>query len=306
MSETFDTTGNSSDLGDTDVVEQRSEMQKVEDSKVGEFFDSLDRELNDVTYEVTESEQATQQPETSNAQEEPAVPEETDVWDDDSNPYKKRYSDSSKEAIRLKEQYKEVEPFVPVLQAMKEDSGLVDHVRDYFEGGGKPAQTIQEKLELDEDFMFDANEAVSEPDSDSAKVMNAHVDSIVQQRIGQVLEGERSKAVAAKAAKTRKEEEAAFREKTGMGESEFKDMVAKAKSHKLTLDDIYYVLNRDKQAANIRESAQEEVLSQMRNVRNMPTSNSQANNVGETRTTEEQLFDSIFGNGSTENESLFG
>ena len=188
---------------------------------------------------------------------------------------------------------------------MKEDSGLVDHVRDYFEGGGKASQTIQQKLELDEDFMFDANDAVSEPDSDSAKVMNAHVDSIVQKRIGQVLDGEKEKAVSAKRNQRKREEESAFREKTGMNEDDFNSMVGEAKNHKLTLDDIYYVLNRDKNATAVRNSTQREMLNQMQNVRNMPTSNSQTNNIGETRNTEEQLFDSIFGQASAE-ESLFG
>tara|TARA_R110002020_G_scaffold130974_1_gene292847 strand:+ start:5565 stop:6479 length:915 start_codon:yes stop_codon:yes gene_type:complete len=304
MSEITETEGNSLELGETEVIDTPTVLEQSEDSKVDDFFDSLDKELNDVVYDTTQSEQATQPQEQSNAPVQ-AVSENTDVWDNDSNPYKKRYSDSSKEAIRLSEQYKEVEPFVPVLKAMKDDSGLVDHVRDYFESGGKASQTIQQKLELDEDFMFDANDAVSEPDSDSAKVMNAHVDSIVQQRIGQVLEGEKNKAMTAKKNQHKKEEESAFREKTGMSEEDFNTMVAEAKNHKLTLDDIYYVLNRDKNATAVRNSTQREMLEQMQNVRNMPTSNSQANNIGETRNTEEQLFDSIFGGTSTE-ESLFG
>ena len=304
MSEITEAEGNSLELGETEVIDTPSVLEQDQDSKVDDFFDSLDKELNDVVYETTESEQATQPQVQSNAPVQ-AVSENTVVWDNDSNPYKKRYSDSSKEAIRLSEQYKEVEPFVPVLKAMKDDSGLVDHVRDYFEGGGKASQTIQQKLELDEDFMFDANDAVSEPDSDSAKVMNAHVDSIVQQRIGQVLDGEKEKAMAAKRSQHKKEEESAFREKTGMSEEDFNSMVGEAKNHKLTLDDIYYVLNRDKNATAIRNSTQREVLEQMQNVRNMPTSNSQTNNIGETRNTEEQLFESIFGGTSTE-DSLFG
>ena len=293
MSEITETEGNSLELGETEVIDTPTVLEQSEDSKVDDFFDSLDKELNDVVYDTTQSEQATQPQEQSNAPVQ-AVSENTDVWDNDSNPYKKRYSE-----------LKNLKPFVPVLDAMKQVSRLVQHVRDYFESGGKASQTIQQKLELDEDFMFDANDAVSEPDSDSAKVMNAHVDSIVQQRIGQVLEGEKNKAMTAKKNQHKKEEESAFREKTGMSEEDFNTMVAEAKNHKLTLDDIYYVLNRDKNAAAVRNSTQREMLEQMQNVRNMPTSNSQANNIGETRNTEEQLFDSIFGGTSTE-ESLFG
>ena len=188
---------------------------------------------------------------------------------------------------------------------MKEDSGLVDHVRDYLENGGAPAKTIQEKLDLGEDFMYDANEAVSDPESDSAKVMNAHVDSIVKQRIGQVVETEKENAVAVKSAQIQRESESDFREKYEMGDDEFQSMLSEAKSHKISLEDIHYILNKDKNTANVRNSTQKEMLNQMKNVRTMPTSNSDANNIGETRNTEEQLFDSIFGDAGAE-ESLFG
>ena len=296
------TTSNS--LGDSPVFEPKTQEQVQNDSDVDDFFDSLDHQLNDVTYDVTESEQATQPEEQTTVQGNIGSEENTDVWETDGNPYKKRYSDSSKEAIRLAEQYKDVEPFVPVLEAMKNDSGLVDHVRDYLENGGSPAKTIQEKLDLDEDFMYDANEAVADPESDSAKLMNAHVDSIVQQRIEQVVNTEKEKAVAVKDSQTQKDSENKFRKEYNMGEEEFNSMLEQAKTHTISLEDIYYVLNKDKNAANVRNSTQQEMLSQMKNVRNMPTSNSQANNVGDSRTTEEQLFESIFGD--TTEESLFG
>tara|TARA_R100000808_G_scaffold20562_1_gene44446 strand:- start:5847 stop:6767 length:921 start_codon:yes stop_codon:yes gene_type:complete len=296
----------SNSLGDTPVIEPKTQEQIKNDSDVDNFFDQLDHELNDVVYDTTESEQATQQVEDVPQQPQAGSEENTDVWENDSNPYKKRYSDSSSEAVRLKEQYKEVEPFVPVLEAMKEDSGLVDHVRDYLENGGAPAKTIQEQLNLDEDFLYDANEAVSDPESDSAKVMNAHVDSIVNQRIKQVLESEQAKANSIKESQVQKESEAAFMEKHNMSQEDFQSMLAEAKTHKISLEDIYYVLNKDKTNANVRNSTQKEVLDQMKNVRNMPTSNSDANNVAETRTTEEQLFESIFGPDASAEESLFG
>ena len=299
----------SNSLEETPVIEPKTQQQVQDDSDVDDFFNQLDKQLNDVTYEdandVAKSEQATQPREQVTAPNDVGSDENTDVWENDSNPYKKRYSDSSSEAVRLKEQYKEVEPFVPVLEAMKNDSGLVDHVRDYLENGGTPAKTIKEKLNLDEDFMYDADEAVSNPDSDSAKVMNAHVDSIVQKMIGQVLDSEKQKANEVKDAQVQKEKENEFKEKYQMGDEEFNSMMERAKEHTISLEDIYYVLNKDKSAANVRNSTQEEMITQMRNVRNMPTSNSSTNSVDETRTTEEQLFDSIFGGDSTEN-SLFG
>jgi hypothetical protein len=120
----------------------------------------------------------------------------------DSTDWKKRYEDSSREAVRLSEQYKDVQPFVPVLEAMKNDSGLVDHVRNYLKNGGKPAKSIQEHLGLEEDFVFDAND-ITDPDSDSAKLMNAHVDKMVQGRVGQMLQAEKQRAQQVQQANTR-------------------------------------------------------------------------------------------------------
>ena len=116
-------------------------------------------------------------------------------WDSEDNPYKKRYSDSSREATRLQDDIKDLKPFVPVLEAMKNDSGLVEHVRNYLVDGGNRTKSVKEKLKLDEDFVFDGNEAVSDPDSDSAKVLNAQVDQLVQDRVGQVVHREKPQAV---------------------------------------------------------------------------------------------------------------
>ena len=108
-------------------------------------------------------------------------------WDTENNPYKKRYKDSSREAIKMNKQLRELKPFVPVLNAMKRDSGLVEHVRDYLKDGGKPSKNIKEKLNLSEDFVFDPNEAIENPDSESAQVMQAQIDSAVNNRVGDVL-----------------------------------------------------------------------------------------------------------------------
>ena len=62
------------------------------------------------------------------------------VQSEGSTDWKKRYTDSSREAVKLKEQMNELTPFVPVLEAMKNDSGLVNHVRDYLVKGGAPAK----------------------------------------------------------------------------------------------------------------------------------------------------------------------
>jgi hypothetical protein len=270
------------------------------------FFDNLENQVNggiiDETAEVTQQQTSGSEQVTHNSQN--VGSENVELPADNGTDWKKRYEDSSREAVRLQEQYKSVEPFVPVLQAMKNDSGLVDHVRDYLKGGGKPAQSIQEKLGLDEDFVFDPND-ITDPDSDSAKVMNAHVDSMVQQRVGQMLNTEKQRAMQMQQAQARSAEEQAFKQKNNLSEEQFVAFKEKAQKHIMTLDDVNYLLNRNQNNANVANSTKADMLNQMKNVRNMPTSASGANSQGRQRSESDEVFDLINGF-DNDVDNLFG
>jgi hypothetical protein len=185
----------------------------------------------------------------------------------------------------------ELKPFIPVLDAMKNDSGLVDHVRNYLTGGGKPSATIQDELGLKEDFVFDAHEAMSDGNSDSAKLMNAHVDRMVQSRVGQMIGAEKERAAKTQAEISRQGEEAEFRKAHKMTDEEYSGFVDSAKKHILTLEDIHYLLNKEKTAANTANSTKKDMLNQMKNVRNIPTSASGANSQG---SREQSIEDNVF------------
>ena len=134
---------------------------------------------------------------------------------------KKRYSDSSREAQRLKAQLNELQPFIPVLDAMKRDSGLVSHVRDYFDNGGAVPNNVQKRLKLDEDFQFDPDDMVKNPDSDSRKVFNTMVDGIVQKRATAILDNEKQKSIAMQNKIKAHNEAEKFREKHNMSKEDF-------------------------------------------------------------------------------------
>ena len=220
--------------------------------------------------------------------------------------WEQRYKDSTREAQKMHGELSDLKPFIPVLDAMKNDSGLVDHVRNYLTNGGKPSATIQDQLGLNEDFVFDASEAMSDPKSDSAKVMNAHVDRMVQGRVRQMIGAEKEQAAKTQAEITRKQEEATFREKHKMTDEEYNNFVGQAKQHVLTLEDIHYLLNKDKTAANTANSTKKDMLNQMKNVRNIPTSASGANSQGsKEQSMEDNVFDALKGvDGDLDN--LFG
>tara|TARA_R100001443_G_scaffold1969_4_gene6798 strand:+ start:3197 stop:4108 length:912 start_codon:yes stop_codon:yes gene_type:complete len=280
------------------------EAQSNEGSET--FFNDLEQQVNggiiDETAEVTQQEISGSEQVTHNTQS--VGSENVEPPTDNGTDWKKRYEDSSREAVKLSEQYRSVEPFVPVLEAMKNDSGLVDHVRDYLKNGGKPAQSVQERLGLDEDFVFDAND-ITDPDSDSAKVMNAHVDSMVQQRVGQMLNVEKQRAQKIQQSQARVAEERAFMQKNNMSEDQFNSFKEKAQQHVMTLDDVNYLLNRNQNNTNVANSTKAEMLNQMKNVRNMPTSASGANSQGQQRSQSDEVFDLINGF-DNDVDNLFG
>ena len=280
---------------------------QVEDQVFGSsdgFFEALEENVNGVITEDS-TEATRQEVGTEQVTQQETVGSDNVGWDDDGNPYKKRYQDSSREAVKLREQYKDVEPFVPVLEAMKNDSGLVEHVRDYLVNGGNTPKSVQEELSLDEDFIFDSQDAMTDPDSDSAKVLNAQVDKVVQQRVGQIVKAEKDNAVKIQQASQRKTIENDFREKKGMNDEQFASFKEKAQSHVLTLEDIDYLLNRDQANANVVQSTKNDMLSQMKNVRNIPTSASGANSQADEKTPDNAIFDGILGlDGDLDN--LFG
>ena len=262
------------------------------------FFGELEQQVNggvaDERFIATEETPQDTGPEQSATQNQPEGSINNVDWDSEDNPYKKRYSDSSREAQRLNEDVKDLKPFIPVLEAMKNDSGLVSHVRDYLVNGGAPTKTVQEKLNLPEDFVFDGNDAVTDPESDSAKVFNTQVDAVVNNKVGQILQAEKAKAaqVQQRAQMARNEQD--FRTKHKMSDDEYKGMVEKAKTHVLTLEDIHYLLNRDKVQGNIAKSTKQDMADQMKNVRNMPASASGANSQGNNeKNPDDSIFDAL-------------
>ena len=211
---------------------------------------------------------------------------------------RQRYADSSKEGKRLNGRLNELEPYVPIINAMKDDPNLVSHVRNYFEGGGQAPKNMKEQLKLDEDFVFDPDEAVSEPGSDSAKVLNATIDGVVQQRLNDTLGRQKTE-------NKRLSQESDFRQRFEMSEDEWGDFKTFAKNKTLTLDDIYYLKNRESRETNIAKDASTQVAQQMKNVNERPQSLATTGSQEVETSQDDQLFNSILGI-DKELESAFG
>ena len=249
-------------------------------SSTDAFFDTLESDVNSVVTQgnSTNTEQVTPQVEgssdTGNSGE-PAVEAKPDTdWE-------KRYSDSTREAQRLNAELTHLEPLKPLLEVMKKDPNLIPYIRDYLESGGKPDKTVQNKLKLDEDFIFDPHEAVTNPDSDSAKVMNTMVNKQVENRMKKHIGSERKRIQQAQIKAKVVQSEQDFKERHNLTDEQFNEFRDKAKDHRMTLDDAFYLVNRDKVQQNVANASKEDTLRQMKNVRDIPTTQAGSNNAGE-------------------------
>ena len=273
-------------IDDAERAEQ--EVAPIENDTVAEdFFSQLDKQvMGDVISQPIEEAQEQQ---TTSPEGNPEVEQESTQEVDN---LEKRYSDSSREAKRLNSQLKEIEPYMPLLNAMKEDPNLISHVRNYFEGGGSAPTSIKEQLGVDENFVFDYDEALSDPSSTSAKLFNATVDGVVQRRLGDFAKQQSMQSQKAS-------QEAAFKQKHDVSEEDYNDLMDYAKSHKLTLEDVYYLKNRDNRDAKIAEDARQEVANQMKNVRQMPTSVASVGNAQkEEKSMDDVVFDKLLSQGA--------
>jgi len=275
------------------------ESTNVQDSVMSptsdNFFEELDNQVNSGILEHSQPTSVnsgnTQTSPNAEVQNKESVSGEIDTL-------QKRYSDSSREAKKLNGQLKEIEPYMPILDAMREDPNLITHVRNYFEGGGQTPQTMTEKLNLNEDFQFDADDAFSQPDSDSAKVLGATIDGVVQRRLNNALQGQ--KVENQKLAK-----ETNFRQKHEMNDDQWSTFVDFAKSKSLELDDIYYLMNRKNRDEKIADNTRQEIHNKIKEVQQQPGTLATQGSTQVEQSADDSVFDTILGT-TNELEKAFG
>ncbi|MAH49888.1 hypothetical protein CMI37_28975 [Candidatus Pacearchaeota archaeon] len=201
----------------------------------------------------------------------------------------KRYKDSSREAVRLNQRNQELERGAPILDRMRQDPAVAEKIKNVINGTDIESGDMKKAFNLPEDFVFDADEAISTPTSDSAKVLNGLVDSQVQKRVSQF-----AQQYSDKMDKSREITEFVKRHK--MSRDEYKDFVNYAQSRPLSLDDIHTLMNLEKRDANIAENTRMEMKNQMENVRKKPASVASSGNVPQSeQTADEMVFEAIKG-----------
>jgi len=277
----------SEQVGNAQGAPESTSVQDAVMNGSGDFFETLDRQVNGGI--LDEPKQSTSVS-SGNTQSSPNVDVQAENQQD-VDVLQKRYSDSSREAKRLNGKLKELEPYMPILDAMREDPNLISHVRNYFEGGGQAPQSMNQQLNLGEDFVFDAEEAFAQPDSDSAKVMGATIDGIVQRRLNNVLKNQQAEN--AKMAR-----EAQFKEKMNMSDEQWKEFTEFAKSKSLELEDIYYLMNRKNRDAEIADTTRQQIQDKMKAVQGQPSTLATQGSVAVEKSQDDSVFDTILGSGN--------
>ena len=281
--------------GNSEQVVEEVMDTMVEDSNA-DFFDALETKVNGAIQDAP-AEQAVEQepvsdqvtPEVDSSSRE--VPQNPN-WEDESNPYKVRYSDSTREAQRMKAENDKLKPYESLIGVLEQDAELVDIVRGYLDKGTKP--DMKQSLDLGDDFVFDMDEAISDPNSKSAQVFNTIVDKRADRKAGDMISAERQKAQHAAQNRNMQSQTKQFVDANGMNKDEFSELSKWAQTHPLSWDDINFLKNRDKANAKIANNSKQQVLDQMKNVQSMPATASAAGgeNPGD-RDHNDSIFDLI-------------
>jgi hypothetical protein len=281
---------------ETGNASQEAPNSSNPESSSADFFAALDSEVNSGILDATDDSSLNF---TSADNKEDGVVRE--VQQEDVETLKKRYANSSSEGKRLNNRLKEIEPYLPILDEMRKDPNLVSHVKGYFEGGGQTPQSVTEKLELDEDFIFDPDEAVTDPKSDSAKVLNSTIDGVVQKRLNDQVQQQREDA------KVHSEIDA-FRDKHNMSMDEWLEFKEYADSKPLSLDDILYLRQKEAgvEKAEPRSASSSRRASQhTQSVQERPRSLASTGSANVEVSEEDDVFDAIMGL-DKQLESAFG
>jgi len=309
-------------LGDNSGGNPEAKADDIIDSVTGsstDFFDALDLEVNGLIQDKS-PEPSTQD---ASAPKEEVTPEkDSDSAEENgkNEQWEQRYRDSSKEATRLVEENKALNEgaenfnkYKSIIDVMEKDSNAVELMRQYLtrrqENPDSPV-SVQTALGLPDDVNVDWNEAIRDASSPSAKILGQVVDGMIQTRIGETLEMTKQQRQEAKAKSEQAKTNAEFRKANGLEDDEkYKEFVEQAKTHKMSAEDIHYVLNRKANEKKIAETARQDIMNQMSKVRDIPSSIGAATNSASDTTQggDDDVFNALKSlSGDDDIDSLFG
>jgi hypothetical protein len=242
---------------------EQLEVSQEQEFNVEDFFNQLDREVNGSIFDGPEF---TDNKETKGEESDEGESSSTDHEKELEN-LKKRYEDSSEEAKRLYRELAELkkyEDYIPIMEKLRSDPDLVEHIAQS-SGQTKRNLSIKESLGLGEDFVFDPDDAVGDPNSQSAKVLETIISKYANDAVSRAnrqSEAENSK----------KESINSFRQKYKLSDDQFNDLLEWSKKRSLTMEDIYFLKNRESREREIANKAITDREAQLKKMKGAPRS----------------------------------
>ncbi len=209
---------------------------------------------------------------------------------------KQDYSASSREAIRLNEELKKVEPYKELLGTIASDGNLQEMIFNYLHSGGQVPDQTADKLNLPEDFIFDPDEALKNPNSDSAKALNGLIEKsanrIADAKFNKYMQEQEKKSTAAE----RNTQRRLFMQENKLDEDQMAEFENWMKSTDLTLGMFYNIYQGKDRDKKIAANAVKNKINRLKQNSDMPASLAGAGETGEEKASvEDQLFDAIIG-----------
>ncbi|MHA2067635.1 MAG: hypothetical protein ACXABY_25000 [Candidatus Thorarchaeota archaeon] len=261
------------------------------------FFQQMDRDVNGAVFDtgapaanIVEPPKADPEPSSTP----PSEPNEVEGLKKELDELKKRYSDSSAESKRLYSKLQDVEPYmeyVPILQRMREDPGLITTVQNYLSGNTAPV-SIKEQLKLPDDFVFDP-EDLNDPNSPSARLLNTMVDKTVEHRLANHTRQQKAEQDQQRADMNQREALRTFQDKMKLKDEEMDELVDWARKRQLTMEDIYLLKNREKRELDIARKAIEEHKKQLEKMSRVNPSLASTGAPGEPVNADSEIFGAI-------------
>jgi len=155
------------------------------------------------------------------------------------------------------EKLRELQPVLPMLEAMLSDDTFLGLAEDYFTDPEKQKEALRSQLGIDDDYVFDLNNALSDPKSEDAKILNKVMQAKAPKKQPTNSQTENSQYNEA--------DKKALMEKYDLGEKEFNEMMSNASDYKISYEDIYFLLNKEKILAEREKKAQKAIKEQMGN-----------------------------------------
>jgi archaellum component FlaC len=257
---------------DIPVTEESNELGL----DMSEYMALLDKQVSGSIYddEPTVDEPVQTQPVDNPAPRKPDISSEVEGIKKDLERLSKSYSDSSREAKKLAEENKDLkqyEEYIPILDEMRRDPDLVQHVSNYLEGNDE-TEKVATRLGFGDDFIYDEREAMDNPKSDSAKVLKTVVGDVVKENLARERERIRVEVERARMQDSLNRQRDNVAEKYNLSLKDIEELDEFAKDHTLSYDDIYWLKNRDARDQEIARGAVDEVREKSRQMAQTPRS----------------------------------